>query len=311
MFVIQIKKLTTKEMSSRMYNLQSQQETGAPAKSGNLTSASHSPHRDVPPHASVMVLETNRTMVLYSDVVASRPPSPRKETTVLMTSNAEGYQLNRNAPLERTAVPRNEGTGSISSYENDTPGLDRDDGPWTTVRCRHACSLDLLNNTLRVNKEKLFLQKRLTREQVQTVNMAESHLTAPQKEMIRQRLNKLPVIQRGSLSSQGEGPSNLKGKRADPREWGNANLSEDDLDLGAQAAALESFVQHRAAHKQHQELPQQRKKSSRRHRHQPTMPQLPAGSRPVAQIARDSYLGTALWNVGQTPPNRKDGSLVF
>ena len=36
------------------------------------------------------------------------------------------------------------------------------------------------------------------------------------------------------------------------------------------------------------------------------MPQLPAGSRPVAQITWDSYLGTALRNVGRTPPNRKD-----
>ena len=133
-----------------------------------------------------------------------------------MTLNTEVYQLNRNTPLERVAIPHNEGTSSISSYKNDTPGLDRDDGPWTTVRCRHVHSLDSLNTTCYVNKEKLFLQKGLTREQVQTVNMAESHLTAPQKEMIRQRLNKLPVVQRNLVSSQGEGPSNLKGKGADP-----------------------------------------------------------------------------------------------
>ena len=185
MFIVQIKKLTTKGMSSRMYNLQPRQGTDTPAQSGNLASASHSPHRDVLPHAPIMAFETDRTTALYSDVVASRPPSPRKETKVLTTSNAKRYLSNRNTPSEGVIIPQNEGTGSISSYENDTPGLDRDNGMWTTVRRRHACSLDSLNNTTRyVNKKKLFLQEKLTREQVQAVNAAESHLTASQKEMI-------------------------------------------------------------------------------------------------------------------------------
>ena len=40
----------------------------------------------------------------------------------------------------------------------------------------------------------------------------------------------------------GEGPSTSKGKGADPRNWGNAQLSDSNLDVGAQRAALESFT---------------------------------------------------------------------
>ena len=41
--------------------------------------------------------------------------------------------------------------------------------------------------------------------------------------------------------SQGEGPSRPKGKMIDPREWGNLNLSQESLDIEAQAAALDSY----------------------------------------------------------------------
>ena len=37
------------------------------------------------------------------------------------------------------------------------------------------------------------------------------------------------------------GPSKTKGKGVDPSNWGNANLAEEELDLEAQQAALDSL----------------------------------------------------------------------
>lgn len=44
-------------------------------------------------------------------------------------------------------------------------------------------------------------------------------------------------------SSRGEGPSNLKGKGPDPRNWGALSACEDKLDLEAQREALASLAQ--------------------------------------------------------------------
>ena len=40
----------------------------------------------------------------------------------------------------------------------------------------------------------------------------------------------------------GEGPSNSKGKGIYPHNWGDAQLSDDGLDVDARRAALESFA---------------------------------------------------------------------
>ena len=65
----------------------------------------------------------------------------------------------------------------------------------------------------------------------------------------------------------------------------------------AQAAALKSFA-HNKANCREKRAPQKREKSSGRRLHHSAMPQLPAESRPVNQIARNSYIGAALRNVG-------------
>ena len=44
-----------------------------------------------------------------------------------------------------------------------------------------------------------------------------------------------------TLSSRGEGPSNLKGKGPDPTDWGQLDLSESEMDPGAQRAALKQW----------------------------------------------------------------------
>lgn len=67
-------------------------------------------------------------------------------------------------------------------------------------------------------------------------------LSKSQKELIQKRKQKLAHRRRDSSSSRGEGPSEPKGKGIDPREWGNANLSQESLDIDVQTAALRSMT---------------------------------------------------------------------
>ena len=96
--------------------------------------------------------------------------------------------------------------------------------------------------------------------------------------------------------SKGEGTSRPKGK--DPREWGNLNISQEELNIEAQAAALKSLA------REHKDKKKRDKKctNARRAGHgvhcSPSL-RLPAESRPVAQIPQDSYLGMTLRNVGR------------
>ena len=83
----------------------------------------------------------------------------------------------------------------------------------------------------------------LTAEQEAVVNEAENQLTSTQKEQLSRRYEK---VQRKTApcdrsESWGEGPSNPKGKGVDPCNWGDAQLSNTELDVDAQHAALESL----------------------------------------------------------------------
>ena len=118
---------------------------------------------------------------------------------------------------------------------------------------------------------------------------ATTNMTTPQKEVLCRRQKKIVPAQKGSPTpSQGEGPSKQTGKGIDPREWGNVNISREILDVDAQAVALESIAQQNELDRtRHKNVP---KKKGRNVQGQGLL----AESRPVAQIATDSYLGTAL-----------------
>ena len=57
------------------------------------------------------------------------------------------------------------------------------------------------------------------------------------------------------------GPSEPKGKSVDPREWGNINLSEGELDVEVQAATLNSYETRKGIPEYDQEKVSQKKKS--------------------------------------------------
>ena len=89
----------------------------------------------------------------------------------------------------------------------------------------------------------------LSPEQAKAVREAKRLLSTPQRETINRRrcaVNANPplVIQcerRLSNSSKGEGTSRLKGKGINPKEWGDADFFEGEVDLESQHAALESW----------------------------------------------------------------------
>ena len=152
----------------------------------------------------------------------------------------------------------------------------------------------------------------LTKEQKHTVKVAANMLSQQQRQQIQQWNNKL-TIRWDSTSSWGEGPAQSKGKAVDPREWGNANLSKADMDIAAQAAALNSFkpvVKTIDTAKKNTPCQAQNIKAHRLDTHHhfkqynlapvPAAPHAvwPAKSWPAAQLAPRSYLGAALQKAG-------------
>jgi len=70
---------------------------------------------------------------------------------------------------------------------------------------------------------------------------AERSLTAAQKKIIELRQKKVNINPPEESGPREEGPSGLKGKGIDPRNWGNVQLPEEEADVEAQQAALDSF----------------------------------------------------------------------
>ena len=247
------------------------------------------PAQDLPPHMAGPVCNTDPTVALYSDIVALRPPSPRKEITseASMASSAENDCLKSGILVENNAVPSV--LNRVASSGEEQHGHRSNDFPWTTVKCRHVRSHSPLSEAQILSRRNSKLNRKITVEQARAIRITTSNMTAQQKEILHRRKNNVPVLRDSSLSSQGEGPSRPKGKGVDPHKWGSVNISQDSLDLEAQAAALESIAyQQETSRRQH-------KKTIPKERHRiEVLARLPAESRPVAQIAANSYLGTLL-----------------
>ncbi|KIM42278.1 hypothetical protein M413DRAFT_53029, partial [Hebeloma cylindrosporum] len=141
----------------------------------------------------------------YSDVAASRPPSPTART--------------RGSTAAPVAVP-------VEHPIMDTSGSDGDERPWTTVernRTRRSKVNKKLNNSIDETRN-------LAAEVKSAVQQAEKNLTHAQKEFISRRYEKLQDSHdhHERSESRGEGTSNPKGKQIDPREWGNIDLSDSE-----------------------------------------------------------------------------------
>ena len=292
-----------------------QENDGSPPQYGTVI-----PQREVPPHITgSLAPRAGATVVVhsYSDVVASRTPSPSRERPTVPSRIPE---LDPNSTLVLNPDQASHGRGNNgtsgsevpvdsynSSMEVGTP--DQADSHWTTVQRRRTRSHGSLPD-----------KRTVTNEQVKAFDLATERMTRDQRQQIKRRQEKIQSRREDSVSSRGEGPSDPKGKMTDPREWGGLNLSNEDLNLKAQAAALKSFkfdkkmLEHSKEKSYHRkrgsvsnskerDLPP--KSSKRQTPHSTTRKRTnkrserPAEYQPSAQIAPRSYLGSALKIVGR------------
>jgi hypothetical protein len=149
--------------------------------------------------------------------------------------------------------------------------------------------------------------RNLTDEVQSAVQQAEQALTYDQKEQIMHRHEKVWNSHYERPESRGEGASNFKGKQIDPREWGNANLSDSEADVNAQHAALESYKTAAIG------KPKETRKEAHRSRsntksHGKRKNDLPAESRPIAQVPSKSYIGVVLKNISRRSHTRDPSS---
>lgn len=247
---------------------------------------------------------------LYSDIVASRPPLPRREreTELVAARGVADTRLDSDVPVRNDTVPNV--IDNHSSYEEVLNEQDENYSPWTTVTRKHtgrrARSLSSLDRPQTRNREAGNDKRRLTAEQAHVVDAAASRLTVQQKDMLKRRQNNMHSPQR-SVSSNDEGPSRDKGKGIDPREWGNVNISHESLDVEAQAAALESYAKRPPEMNKGKHGKKPRKERHPAKNKSEYSRQLPAESRPVNQIPKDSYLGAALRDIGRNSRSRSKG----
>ena len=223
----------------------------------------------------------------YRDVVMSRIASPVEDTRRLPDDQSGNVAVH-------VAQESDEDTGTSSN-----PG-DDDTSPWTTVKRRRAYSLDSARKT---SRNKNFIQKnyskKLTKEQQTTVKTAADAMTTEQKKAFVKR-HKVVSPERENAES---GPSNPKGKGIDPREWGNLNLNEEELDIAAQTAALDSYKPRKASPEYKKEKGPRKKRGhgsrsrSKKSNNKPNPKGRQAESRAAAQIAPTSSLGLTLRNI--------------
>ena len=226
----------------------------------------------------------------YSDVAASRPPSP----TMCMVDETP-IPPGRNPSLNREIDDEHASTAAPVPVESpimDTSESDEDERPWTTVKHRRSSKINKkLNNSIDITQN-------LTAEVQSAVQQGEQALTVAQKEQILRRHTKVRNPHHERSESRGEGASNPKGKQIDPREWGNVQLSESEVDVQAQQAALKSYkITATKNPKERREASHPRGTSKSHGNHHKN--DLPAVSRPIAQVPAKSYIGVALKNIGR------------
>lgn len=260
----------------------------------------------------------------YSDVVASRPPSPTTSSSSHETDAREHPQLSNSAGdllvgsirPSSVSVKANDNDKIVNDPLSDSESQYHPDpedefpGQWTTV--------DRRGKKARKGKES---RKRSWGAGWDPIlDAAEQALTPKQREAIATRAKRART-RAPSEHSRGEGPSKPKDKGVDPREWGDLP-DEEGIDLEQQRAAFASYEQmmqeprgerrdnakptgraptERAHHKgtkkpREKSAPAKKKHAAKNSR--------PAQSRPEAQIKRKSYVGVTLGKIKKANKRR-------
>ena len=267
-------------------------------------------------------MATQSTRVLRSQATTSVSSMPVQTSTVqpspqLETAEVEPSRMplphGEEMPSTTLVMPPKKGEMTVpedtraasTDAEDESSDDESDEHPRKSAK--RAQSLDSAKRRLR-NKKVVYLKSHtLSTEQEKAVEAANELLTEEQKEQIAQRQDKVA----NQLENVESGPSRNKGKTIDPREWGNARLNPEELDVNVQEAIFEAYKE---GQKQAREIIDDFKKKvlpdneesfrmPSLTRHKSIGPQnlvsQRAGSRPAAQIVPDSSLGVALGRLAQ------------
>ncbi|KAJ3510780.1 hypothetical protein NLJ89_g4475 [Agrocybe chaxingu] len=280
----------------------------------------------------------------YSDVVASRPSSPviSRVETVVPPVEQDPHEAHESNPVVVDHNPIVDPTNHRARVETEVSSSeDENPEPWTTVnrhRSHDKRAKNAKTQSSRGERHGKSAQRARSLED-HVVKQATDKLTAEEQAKISRRYDRLrytpaqrddsPARRSDSSVSRGEGPSNLKGKAVDPREWGaNAGLSDNELDVEAQRAALESLRPISGENKSHHKSKKRRSKKQNVKKEHDSLPHddkgtsllapqvqptprktktLPATARPVAQIPAKSYLGVALDKLDRESSKKSKG----
>lgn len=139
-------------MTFRSYNLRARSAAGVANRSGwaidiSPLSPSCDPARDTAgpdPETEVII-----TLRIYSDVVASRPPSPRKERPLLPSESSDNDGANATYRLDNenhvSSSHNRFGIAKHTSGDVSDPIESKEEFQWTTVKRRRARSHSFSN----------------------------------------------------------------------------------------------------------------------------------------------------------------------
>lgn len=266
-------------------------------------------------------------MLENAETLISRPPTPEREEMPSHPLENSETLISRTSPLEReTIIPARDENRASTDVEDTSDESEHNDPGWVTTKRSRAQSLDSARTKLK-NKNIIYLKsKTLSSEQKKLVAAAANNLTQEQRDQVQRRQDKVaPRTDEDELPEpQPEaGPSRHKGKAVDPREWGNAGIEPEELDINVQEAILKAYNKGRKARK-HKKYPRDTESLGSEHeqfqvppvtRHTPTtrdnirrMETQRAGSRPAAQIVPNSSLGVALGKIARMSKDPEDPS---
>ncbi|KAG2098402.1 uncharacterized protein F5147DRAFT_815844 [Suillus discolor] len=214
------------------------------------------PPGEAMPRVSSPAYSVDTPIRLYSDVVltcipsmpgaleatligALKPsgPKPRK----LALARADTVETSVNSEVSREEYKRPRVTfdlhdeSDLTSSEKSAESGDEQPSKWTNIQGKRGKRV--LSHEASEERQ---APSELSQEQENLVKLAENELTENDHKKIEARQRTLN-LNRESTESRGEGTSRDKGKAPDPRNWGDVELEDGEVDLDAQRVALETF----------------------------------------------------------------------
>jgi hypothetical protein len=234
---------------------------------------------------------------LYSDVAASRSPSPNQDRENPSVDADQVGQSTLSGPPPsgpplmganysiKYKFPVHADRNQVSEETTEEPGMS---SPWQTVERQRARSLDSSEPAPRKSGQR----GQAPKEKIPAVTTKRSNVIHTAAETRHEAVQP----RRGtSTGPQDEEPSQTKGKGRDPHKWRNIYLNKDEIDAEMQQATYESYKGH-GQHIKHKKRHGHHHKFNENHEPLPHQT-IPLESRPVAQITLDSFLGVALENL--------------